>query len=73
MLSLEKITIQNKSKYIHACLYIYLLITTKLNSYAMILLRIEVPPEVIEIIQLIGSFILGWITRRLTPKNKTKV
>lgn len=33
------------------------------------LLKVSVPPEVIEIIQLIGTFILGWLTRRLTPKG----
>lgn len=35
-------------------------------------MKIEVPPEVIEIIQLVGTFLLGWLTRRLTPKNKNK-
>lgn len=39
----------------------------------MEILKIEVPPELIEIIQLIGSFILGWITRRLTPKKKNGI
>lgn len=33
-------------------------------------LKITVPPEVIEIIQLVGTFLLGWLTRRLTPKKK---
>lgn len=33
-------------------------------------LKISVPAEVIEIIQLIGTFLLGWLTRRLTPKRK---
>lgn len=37
----------------------------------MELLRITAPPELIEIIQLVGTFLLGWLTRRLTPK-KTK-
>lgn len=37
------------------------------------LLKVSVPPEVIEIIQMIGTFLLGWLTRRLTPKsNKNK-
>lgn len=36
----------------------------------MEVLKISVPPEVIEIIQLIGTFLLGWLTRRLTPKKK---
>lgn len=36
----------------------------------MELLKLSLPPEVIEIIQLIGTFLLGWLTRRLTPKKK---
>ena len=36
----------------------------------MVFLKISVPPEVIEIIQLVGTFLLGWLTRRLTPKRK---
>lgn len=32
--------------------------------------KIGVSPELIEIIQLIGTFLLGWLTRRLTPKKK---
>lgn len=36
----------------------------------MELLKITFPPEAIEIIQLIGTFILGWLTRKLTPKGK---
>ena len=36
----------------------------------MAFLKITLPPEVIEIIQLVGTFLLGWLTRRLTPKRK---
>lgn len=36
----------------------------------MELLKVTFPPELIEIVQLIGTFLLGWLTRRLTPKSK---
>lgn len=35
----------------------------------MLLKIIALPPELVEIISLVGTFLLGWLTRRLTPKN----
>ena len=39
----------------------------------MELLNIQPSPELIEVIQTVGAFILGWLVKLLTPKkNKDK-